>query len=450
MNKFLPLLVLLMTSFMVSCQRYSDGSKSKTTDSLMVVSVSGEPKQCSVVNKSHTLHLFVENSGSMNGYINTDSDFQMAIGRVIQLMKYKYGSANIKTYYINTRVYQEVKPSNQDIYEFVKNMLKKDNFKKRGSTASTDLNKIVEEVLTYVDEENTAILISDLIYSLKATSGVTTNLLYDCQNLTMSAFLEKTKEMQPGVSLATNLIQLGSAFEGHYWNWAQPTGNNYVNLKCMRPYYMCVLGTDANVKDFNKSISVESLIGYMNQFTISNKDMSNVSYTVFDTKYKKGSYKHGSEPSIKSIYSAKTNSRNEFELAIAVDLSDFTMSEQDKLDVLNYSIDQGNYSLVRVELIDTLQLLNPTDLRLIRENGCTHALVLKSSGYPNDIKISIKRSLPEWVEASSSLDDRRIAMDTFEQNKTFGLKYFVAGISDAYSYIAYDKENVAVIKVNVK
>ena len=42
--------------------------------------------------------------------------------------------------------------------------------------------------LDSVDENNTAILISDFIYSLPSTDGVTTALLYGCQNLTMSAF----------------------------------------------------------------------------------------------------------------------------------------------------------------------------------------------------------------------------------------------------------------------
>ena len=52
----------------------------------------------SVVKPTQKIHIFIENSGSMNGYINSASDFQMAIGRAIQLMKYQYGDDNIKTY----------------------------------------------------------------------------------------------------------------------------------------------------------------------------------------------------------------------------------------------------------------------------------------------------------------------------------------------------------------
>ena len=132
---------------------------------------------------TQTLHVFIENSGSMNGYINNASDFQMAVGRAIQLMKFKYDQENIKTYYINTKVSEKVRPDGTDLYAFVQEMLERREFTRTGGTASTDLNDIVKNVLGYVDESNTAILISDFIYSLPSTNGVTTSLLYKCQNL---------------------------------------------------------------------------------------------------------------------------------------------------------------------------------------------------------------------------------------------------------------------------
>lgn len=67
----------------------------------------------------------------------------------------------------------------------------------------------------------------------------------------------------------------------------------------------------------------------------------------------------------------------------------------------------------------------------------------------NDISISIKRKLPSWVSNASSTDDRCIATDTNEQTKTFGLSYFVAGISDAYNYLANDKQNFTTINIRV-
>lgn len=403
----------------------------------------------SVVKPTQTIHIFIENSGSMNGYINSASDFQMAIGRAIQLMRYQYEDDNIKTYYINTKISQTICPEGTELYDFVQQMLQKTQFTKSGNTSSTDLNKVVKNVLDSVDSNNTAILISDFIYSLPSTSGVTESLLYGCQNLTMSAFLNKTKVLQNGVSLATSLVQLYSSFNGHYWHWEKPTGNQYVNLVCSRPYYMCIIGTDENVKCFNNNIETSSLRGYKNQFTISNKDVSKATHSVFDTKYKKGSYRHQNSNSIHAISNVKKNSKGEFELGIGINLSDFTMSESDKLDLSNYHVERGNYQIVRVEKIDSLTITNPTDKNLVERNKITHAIILKCTGFPNDISISIKRKLPIWIKETSSIDDRNIARDNNEQRKTFGLAYFVEGISDAYNYLAQNKQNYMTINIKV-
>lgn len=444
---FIPFICIIPLLF-GSCKRSSKTVNVGNNDSLVV-------DVPATLNSHQTIHVFIENSGSMNGYINTSSDFQMAIGRAIQLMKYKYGENNIKTYYINQKVREQIKPENADVYAFIKKMLEKKDFCTSGTgkpdkgTTSTNLNNIVENVLEYVDANNTVVLISDFIYSLESTNGVTTSLLYDCQNLTMSVFLNKTKELSKE-SLATNLVQFYSTFDGKYWHWQNPTGKGSVSLNCMRPYYMCILGVEHNINEFNKNICFEELRGYSNKFIISNKDVSNSSYTVFDTKYKKGSYRHQRENPIHNIYNVSKNSRGEFELGIGIDLSNFCMSETDKLDKSNYILDSSsNYEIKSIEVVDTTRFVSPKDKKLVKDFNCTHVIILQAIGFPNDISLSIKRSLPQWIDKSSSIDDRYIAEDEEEQKKTFGLKYFVLGITDAYNYLAKDKNNFTTINIKV-
>ena len=126
------------------------------------------------------------------------------------------------------------------------------------------------------------------------------------------------------------------------------------------------------------------------------------------------------------------------------------MSETDKLDIANYKVETGNYRIERIEIIDTTKLATPIDKKLVRENHCTHAIIVSCTGFPNDLSISIKRDLPVWVRQTSSTDDRQIATDESEQKKTFGIAYFVEGISDAYKYLATDKNNFMTINVTVK
>ena len=63
--------------------------------------------------------------------------------------------------------------------------------------------------------------------------------------------------------------------------------------------------------------------------------MANTSYTVFDTKYKKGKYRHNNTDAIHYINKVGKTTNDEFELGIGIDLSDFTMSESDKLQIKN-------------------------------------------------------------------------------------------------------------------
>lgn len=446
---FLHCIIFLPLFEFISCKRCTR----ETSDSNPIASAVSVVKLSPISDTPTTIHIFIENSGSMNGYINDDSDFQMAIGRAIQLMKFRYDEKNIRLYYINQAVHEQQRPAGTDVYSFVKKMLDRKNFTTSGTntfdngTKSTDLNDIVKQVLEYVNENNTAVLISDFIYSLSSTNGITKSLLYDCQNLTMSAFLQKTKILKG--PLGTNLIQLYSNFNGKYWHWKHPMGDKYVMLNCPRPYYICVLGTDENVKTFNRDINISELKGYKNQFTISNKDVSEANYTVFDTKFKKGTYRHGKGEYIHTIEKASRNSVGEFEFGIGIDLSDFSMSETDKLDTANYKVEYGNYKINRIEIIDTTKLSTPLDKKLVKDNHCTHAIILSCTGFPNDVSISIKRELPLWIRQVSSIDDRSIANDPNEQLRTFGIAYFVEGISDAYKNLARDSNNFMTINIKI-
>lgn len=451
--------MLLIVPLLVSCTRAGSGRSMSTSKASMPEKSMAEVINVTVPqekkNVKQTVHVFIENSGSMNGYINEASDFQMAIGRAIVLMdtKGEYFS-DIKVYYVNSAIKERVCGEDNDLYNFVQKMLERNEFTTSGTgkadpgTQATDLNEIVKLILDYVDEENTAILISDCIYSLNSNKGVTTSLLFDCQNLTMKAFLNKVKPFPKNVSLATNFIQFESNFRGKYWTWKEPTGDKFKSLKCPRPYYMCVIGTDENVQIFNQRVRTEELVGYKNQYTISNKDVSNSNYTVLDAKYRIGQFRHNKDNAIHELKRVTKTSVGRFGFAIAIDLSQFTMSESDKCDKNNYVIESENYKIETIEAIDTTSL-SPLDRKLVRENHCTHLIALNCEGFPTDLRMSVKRSVPRWIKESSSTDDTSIDSCEDEQKKTFGIEYFVNGIFDAYMDIAKDKENFMTIFVKI-
>lgn len=382
--------------------------------------------------QSVTINIFIENSGSMNGYINQSSNFQVALGKHIALLKHNYGFENIKLYYINRGVYPQAYSGDSDgLIDFAREMFAPNNFRNVGNTQSTELNEIMKNALKYVDENSISIVISDCIYSVSGT-GTSETLLGIAGTQTMDKFLDKTINIE---HLATSIIQLTSNFNGNYYDYRHP--NNGFTINCERPYYMIVLGTHKNVIDYVNNIDVTKMDGFKNQYTISNYDISNIKASIMNKYGKYGRYRIVQENNsfeIKTIMNVQ-NLNGSFKLAIGIDLSSTTMSENDKTDINNYTID-GNYIITNIEKCSEINITDPKDKKIIAQNHLTHFVHVESIDFPNNFKITIKRETPSWVNECSSTDDTNIATDYNEQAKTFGFSYFVGGISDAYSVMS--------------
>ena len=395
--------------------------------------------------KPAVIKIFIENSGSMNGYINSTSEFQSAIQKMVILLKHYYGQSSIQLSYVNRGVYGQTLPSGKPVEDFAVDMLQKTKFAGTGSGhhGDTNLNDIIGLVLEQTEEDGISILISDYIYSV-GNDQVAPVALSSCENKTMGHFLEKTKILP---TLTTLIIQLRSSFNGRYWDYAHPNSNPH-NLNCTRPYYMCVIGSAASVADFNNNISIDEMSGFNNKLLLSSVSLKNTRYAVLGATERKGRFVKRGSNSIDNV--TLTNHGNEFQFSIGVDLSKFPLNENEKEDLNNYSISHGNYQIVDVKPIDVDYINNPNDKALIKSKGFTHMIVVKSTGLPiNDCTLNIKMEMPKWVSTDSSIDDRRIDTDESEQLKTFGIEYFIRGIFEAYSKVSEGEKEYFTMNINI-
>lgn len=442
MRKYL--FFLFVVFMMYSCQRQGKTDSIDLSDSINenITSQLGKSNP-----KCTKVHIFFENSGSMNGFINATSEYQAALSDQIASLLYCYEIDNIKLYYINQGVYPQQytsKKSNDDFIDFTVGMLKPSSFKGTGNVGSTKLNEILKMAMDSVDSNSISIIVSDCIYSVSG-EGTSMSLLSIAESKTKSIFLEKSKDIE---SLSTSLIQLYSNFKGNYWDFKHPSGKPSAKLSCKRPYYLCVIGTHENILEYNKNIDVKSMDGFSNQYTISNKDVSEIASSILNREGKIGSFRSNIvEYKIKSISDVHTRNNGIFGLAVAINLSSYTMSDEDKCDTANYSI-CGNYRITHIDQIQENKIKDPHDCDIVKKNKMTHIIYLEATGFPNDFSISIKRNTPSWVSELSSNDDSMIGSDIEEQRKTFGLQYFVDGITKAYLYMANDRENYT--KLNFK
>ena len=287
------------------------------------------------------------------------------------------------------------------------------------------LNSIIGMVLDNTDENAISILLSDNIYSISGTETVPV-LLAMVKAKTTQAFLKKMKELkQP---LSTTIIQLQSHFKGNYWDYKHPSGKASQHLNCKRPYYMCIIGTNDMIEDFNeKIINVHKMNGYKNKYTLTEINGLSPKCSVLSNTYKIGRFRKVNDTTIREASNDKH--KNKFALALAVDLKDIPLSDDEKCDVNLFEATEG-YVIDEIVKIEDATIA-PIDVQA--SQNCTHIVKISTSNYNiTSFSLKMKRLLPEWIAMSSSIDDTKIGTDIDEQNKTFGLSYFVNGIKEAY------------------
>lgn len=390
------------------------------------------------------VNIYIENSGSMNGFINKTSEYQDAIQNMVVWLEYYYDTDNIKLHYINERVILKEKPVSIPLPDFAQQMLSPVEFKSNGNGASTNLNSIIAMILNRTDDNTISILLSDNIYSISGSQTAPV-LLAECKNKTLQAFLGKSKElnMQHQQALSTTIIQLHSQFSGNYWDYKHPTGKASQQLNCKRPYYMCVIGVNDLISDFNNKFNVNEMNGYKNKYTLTDMEELNPKYGVLVNTYKTGRFRKVNDTTIREA--SLDGRKNIFALAIAVDLSEIPLNDDEKCDTRLFEATE-DYDIEEIIKIDDATI-SPVDMQVTK--NCTHIIKVSTSNKTiPGFTLKMKRLLPNWVENTSSVDDTKIGTDTEEQKRTFGLAYFVNGIKEAYDKGAdnYFEINITVNK----
>jgi hypothetical protein len=432
----LTLLVLLgLMLFQSGCARQGGGTNEKLDEPVVVENTEQTVAlgQTEIKQVTPKINIFIENSASMNGFINNASGFQNAMLALTSKLKNRYGKDNLNLGFINANV---VPQHGEDPYQLMNKMLVKSNFTSAGLTSTTDLNNLIKLVLGNTDENSLTFFVSDCIYSIKNDKSTTTTRLEGCQNGTMDVFQEKLKDFY---DLSILFIRMVSNFNGGYWDYLHPSGKASQQLMdCNRPYFICVVGSDSNIKELNSKIRMEDLKGYGQQYYLSGKDYSNTFYTVVSKPYNSGAF------SIENNFTIKQRRSSDIQFAIAINLDGFPMTEEEKSNMDNYVV-EGDFNLVKIEPIGNNTLFSPNEKNNVVTNGCTHLLVVSSNGYPSDFSIKIKPTIAEWVNQFTSTNDTEISKDNEEElSKTFGISYFINGAAAAYERDSYFTMNIKI------
>ena len=390
--------------------------------------------------------LYLENSGSMFAYDNpkTNGDFRNIVSGLLTHLPPLQNDTVI--YVVNDNIY----PFNKGIKEFLTERNFMQSVKDKGNINYTDFQTIFTQIEDSLQDDDVAILFSDLIYSLKNQQEVNPNqLVNEAKRIT-----EHVTKNHPDVQV--KVIKFEADYNGNYYPYNSP--NKGVQYVGPRPFYAMIFAkskamdalqndpANENFRNFSKVPGYQDEYTFTNQnykpfYTIVMKDYSkkgNVNKDDEKEEGKKGKYRkkkkselnkdtilNGEKYSyIHSIDEMELDRNGELVMPIAINLSGIPATPAYKTDLANYEVNSATgFKIISIKPIDSN----------IKELGnATHIINLQTKNRPKNetVKLKMRNELPRWIYQSNSDDDRETGSENFGVT-TFGFGNMMEGIYDA-------------------
>lgn len=403
------IILFTIVLFLPAC---GNNRKSKT----IISSSDTDSKQVIVEKTKPIVNVYVENSGSMFGYIRNGNDFDRSISSLYTSIKVSDFSDSINLFYINSRTFKE----NADISTFIRNTNIHNTTNWPGDLTRTDMCTLFDMVTSAVNNNVISIFVSDCIFSPgNEDANKYIGAQKDCITLMINQKLKR-------LNMAFVIHRLLSSFQGNYFDCEdRPTQINGV-----RPFYIWVVGSREIIAEFNQKVSKDKIEGQLkNSFTIFKSD-SKTSYAV-QLGPKIGDFERTSPTSIKKT--KKDNDSGRFMFSVAVDFSALLVDDSYLIKPHNYFISNPNYS------IEILKKPMGKHTHLIKINSTAKIIS------PTKLTIQLKNIIPKWVDEFSDESCANIKSEGMMQ-KTYGLKQIVQGVYAAYNY---EDDVLAEISINI-
>lgn len=344
--------------------------------------------------KPSKIKLYVENSGSMDGYMFNGSELKDAVYSFVSGLQTHSDTSEL--YFVNSDVYNVKAPLNT----FISSMSPAAFHSSPGNKANTDIADIFRMVLSQLEENSVSILVTDAILDLPSGS---TAFFHTKQTQIKSIFENYLKE---NPNFAIEIFRMSSRFNGKYYY----TGGSITLSDQQRPYYMFVLGDKQTLSSANGIVAKSQIQhGVENYYAYSS--YTQVPFVMLNKK-KKG---HNGQ------FEVRLQKRS-IPVIAKVDLQ-YTLHDEELLRNPNlYTVAFGDDS-IKIKTINELP----------KEPEYTHAITLTLPENADEGSVNIyfcPPPYPLWLEeANDDLSDASVATTM----KTTGIKYIVEGISDAFA-----------------
>lgn len=343
------------------------------------------------------LRVYIENSGSMDGYMSNGAQLKDAIfDYVSDLNGY---TEKTELYYINSKTI----PFVGNVEHYVKTMTPATFKKAGGNLSNSDIGTMIGTVLNNMNDSTVCMFISDCILDLPAADAQ--KFLNNCRISIKNAINEGRKRIP---NLGVEVLKMTSDFNGKYF-YQNGLVENLIDVK--RPYYIWIFGDSNVLANLNSEVPFSGLKKYGFEDLVSFTKKVNVPYDIKN--------KAITSPVINPI---KGN-------YIATIRADFRATLHPEIEIQNPS----NYSFNNPSLlIETIQPITAKD------SYYTHFITIvipKGVKIAQDNLIFNAPKIPNWVSESNDETGQDIKSNL---TKTTGIKHIIEGVADSYK-----KDNIS-------
>lgn len=364
-----------------------------------------EPKPIEKVETNNLkLKVYIENSGSMNGYMQQKSEMKDAVKSYVSALDLLVDTTEL--YYINSIVV----PFKSNISD-LENALNPQNFANcPGNKSNSDIADMINSIVLNTTSNSVSLFVSDCI--LDVPQGDAVNYFGVKQTNITRTF---AKALRKNPKLGVEVFRLMSSYKGMYYysEGCEPFDG-------MRPYYIWVVGNKDVIAQLNKKVPFSSIQhGYENYvaFTTTSQAPFDISTSLKVHEIK-----------------GKRNENGQYEFDFMVDLSETLQEESVLTNSQNYVSSIGNNVVVN------------NVVKVKQGSDYTHILTLAISKNTKPCTETISFtpvSMPSWVEKVNDDSGCNVMQN---KSKTTGVKYLIQGVGDAYK----DFSTLATIDFRIK
>ena len=375
----------------------------------------GENTEQESVNTSFRVNVYLENSGSMNGYVDGGTtDFQHNIFNYLDDVEQWLGS-QLNLFFINSRII----PQGNMLDDYINRLTPSDFRNSGGSTATTDIADLFASVLEHSNDSIVSILISDCIFSpgnLNNPSAYLGN-----QQVKIKRAFEKYLSDNSHHDIAVMVYQMFSDFKGTYYDYLNTPHSNYQGK---RPYYIWVIGHPLKIASMRLAIPESRFLHKVENFWfISSSPFKVDKYSILPNP-KKGSFNRENNNGMSRM---RKDNNGEFMFTIGADLGLL-----DQLLGKEYLLETNHYARIINKQVSDDWYISVTP-NTISNSPATHNISLSTQGNlpQGDFDLAVCRKKPNWADESTDMDDR--VLDETNQTKTYGLNVMFDGMVQAFT-----------------